>query len=251
MANFQTSVGAYVAPGVKGGWASTNPYVSLVQPNTGDLTLANAASWKAGVGGVIIGQFAFADTVTGLVTSANPGTGPMFREGSSGQVGRIRIGFVQRDNLVLITTWLGGEGSVIQPGTGLTLITRGDVWGQFAAGAAVGSFVFASYADGSAIAGATSTAPTATGVTVTTTSGSPNLTAVAGGTLLPGQPVSGTGIPAGAYIVSATGTTAVLSVNATASGTGIAVTQTTAELTQFRVDSLAAAGDIAKISVWG
>lgn len=252
MAGFQNTIPRqFLAPGVEGGWASANPHVSMLQPNTGDLTDANAASWKVGAAGAIIGRFAFADVVTGQVTSAHPGTGANFVEGPSGQPGRVRVGFVQRDQISLITAWLAESGMTVQPGAGITLLTRGDVWAKFAAGAAVGAFVFASFADGSAIAGNTSTAPTATGVTATTTNGSPNLTAVAGGTLLPGQPVSGTGIPAGAYIVSATGTTAVLSANATASGSGIAITQTTAFLTQWRVDSLAAAGDIAKISVWG
>ncbi len=246
-----TTPRAYLAPGVEGGWASANPHVSLLQPNTGDLSEPNAASWKVGAGGVIVGRFAFADYVTGLVTSAHPGTGATYTPGFTGQPGRVRAGFVQRDQVALITTWLGETGNIVQPGTGITLLSHGDVWARFAAGAAVGSFVFASFADGSAIAGATSTAPTATGVTATTTSGSPNLTAVAGGTLVPGQPVSGTGIPAGAYIVSVSGATAVLSANATASGTGVAITQTTALLTSFRVDSLAANGDIAKISVWG
>lgn len=251
MAGFQRSVNAFLAPGIEGGWASANPHVSLLQANTGDLTEAASGSWKVGASGAIIGRFAFADTVTGLVTSAHPGTGAIFTEGSSGQPGRVRFGFVQRDQVSLITPYLGTDSMAVQPGFGITLLTRGDVFARFAAGAAIGSFVFASLADGSCIAGATSTAPTATGVTVTTTSGSPNLTAVAGGTLVPGQPVSGTGIPAGAYIVSVTGATAVLSANATASGTGVAITQTTAVLTNYRVDSPAAAGDIAKISVWG
>jgi len=251
MAGFQRSVNAYIAPGVKGGWASANPHVSLLQANTGDLSEAASGSWKVGTTGVIIGQFAFADTVTGLVTSANPGTGALFTEGASGQPGRVRVGFVQRDQVSLITAYLGENTSAMQPGFGVTLITRGDVFAQFAAGAAIGSYVFASFADGSAIAGATSTPPTATGVTVTTTNGSANLTAVAGGTLVPGQPVSGTGIPAGAYIVSVSGATAVLSANATAGGTNVALTQTTAAPTNYRVDSPAAAGDIAKISVWG
>lgn len=243
-----TTPRAYLAPGVEGGWASANPHVSLLQPNTGDLSDANAASWKVGVGGAIVGRFAFADVVTGLVTSAHPATGANFTDTTPG---RVRVGFVQRDQVSLITAWLAESGNVVQPGTGITLLAKGDVWAKFAAGAAVGSFVFASFADGSAIAGATSTAPTATGVTVTTVSGSPNLTAVAGGTLYPGQPVSGAGIPAGAYIVSVSGSTAVLSANATASASGVALTQTTGILTPWRVDSLAAAGDIAKISVWG
>jgi len=245
---FQKSVSAAVAPGLPGGWASANPHTSLLQPTTGDLKLPNAQSWKVGVGGAIVGNFAFADTTTGLVTSANPGTGAVRSDSAPG---RIRLGFVQRDQTVLITTWLGATGMVVQPGNGITLLAAGDVWAVFAAGATDGQFVFASFADGSAIAGSTNTAPTATGVTATTTSGSPNLTAVTGGTLLPGQPISGTGIPAGAYIVSTSGSTAVMSANATASGTGVAITQTTAALTRYRVVGNAAAGELAKISVQG
>lgn len=241
----------YIAPGVEGGWASYNPDVTLLQGSTGDLDLPNAASWKVAPAGALVGRFAFADVVTGLVSNINPGTGALFTEGSAGTPGRIRVAFVQRDQISLITPWLGSDSLAVMPGAGITLHTRGDFWAKFAAGAAVGSFVFASYADGSCIAGATSTAPTATGVTATTTSGSPNLTAVAGGTLVPGQPISGTGIPAGTYVVSVSGATAVMSANATASGTGVAITQTTAAPTPFRVDSLAAAGEIAKISVWG
>ena len=248
MAGFQTSVRQYLAPGVEGGWASANPHVSLLQPNAGDLSDANAASWRVGASGAIIGRFAFADTLTGLVTSAHPGTGANFTSGASGTPGRIRHGFVQRDNIVLITPYLGGESNVVPAGVGITLLSRGDVWGRFAAGAAIGSFVFASFADGSLIAGATSTSATTT-YSVTTTSGSPNLTAVGAGAAA-GQPVTGTGIPAGAYIVSVSGTTAVMSANATASGT-VTATASTGLLTEFRVDSLAAAGDIAKISVWG
>lgn len=245
---FQTSVSAAVAPGLPGGWASFNPHSSLLQPTTGDLTLPNAQSWKVGVGGAIVGNFAFADTITGLVTSAAPGTGAVRTDTSPG---RLRVGFVQRDQIVLITTWLGATGLVVQPGNGITLLSAGDVWTRFAAGAVDGQFVFASYADGSAIAGSTTTLPTASAVTATTTSGSPNLTAVTGGTLSPGQPISGTGIPAGAYIVSASGSNAVMSANATASGTAVAITQTTAALTRYRVVGAAAAGELAKISTQG
>ena len=246
--SFQTATRAYLAPGIEGGWASANPHVSLLQPNSGDLSDANAASWKVSAVGAIVGRFAFADVVTGTVSNVNPGTGALFTEGSSGQPGRIRVGFVQRDQISLITAYLGENTNAVLPGAPITLLTRGDVWAKFAAGAAVGSFVFASYADGSAIAGATSTAPTAS-VAVTTTNGSANLTGVGAGAFA-GQPITGAGIPAGTYLVSVSGTTAVMSQNATASAS-ITATVTTAAPTSYRVDSLAAAGDIAKISVWG
>ena len=246
---FQTSVNQYLAPGVEGGWASFNPHVSLLQPNTGDLSAANAASWKVAPSGAIIGRFAFADYVTGLVSSVNPGTGALYTRGVAGAPGRIRIGFVQRDNIVLITPYLGGDSNIVPAGVGITLLARGDVWARFAAGAAVGSFVFASYADGSAIAGATSTPPVGSAVTVTNTSGQPTLTVTAGVVPAVGSPLTGTGVPAGAYVVSVAGQVVTMSANSTAGVTSVVAT--TAALTEWRVDSLAAAGEIAKISVEG
>lgn len=236
---FQTSVNANPAPGLEGGWASANPHFSRLTPGNGDPTLSTYSAWVAGPNGVTVGRFTFANTATGVCTSAHPG------------VSTTIVCALHRYYPVIITTWLGQSSMVLTSGLEVDPMESADLWYRFAAGATVGQKVFASYADGSAIAGTAGSPPTATGVTVTTSNGSPNLTAVTGGTLLPGQPVSGTGIPAGAFIVSATGTTAVLSANATASGTGVALTQTTAIETRWFVDSPAAAGDIAKISTRG
>jgi hypothetical protein len=63
------------------------------------------------------------------------------------------------------------------------------------------------------------------GITVSTTEDSPNLTLVAGGTLVPGAPIVGAGIPAGAHVVSQAGASAVISADATATAAGVAVTQ--------------------------
>lgn len=248
MANFQTTVNAFLAPLKKGGWASTNPHVTMVPPNNGDLGLANSASWRVGASGAIIGQFAFADAVSGSVTNAHPGTGATMLTGPNAAAGTVRVGFVQADQLSLITVYLAGDTMQALPGQAISLLTKGDVGALFAAGASVGQFVFAKFADGSAIAQSSTTAPTTT-IAATTTSGSANLTSVAAGAAA-GMPISGTGIPAGAYLVSVSGTTAVMSANATASG-AITATITAAAYTGWRVDSLAAAGDISKISVWG
>lgn len=243
---FQTSVSPAVAPGLPGGWASFNPHASMLQPNTGDQTLPNAQSWKTGVGGAIVGNFAFADTITGLVTSANPGTGTVRTDTTPG---RLRVGFVQRDQTVLITAWLANVGLVVQPGSGITLLAAGDVWTKFAAGASDGQFVFASYADGSAIAQSTTTAPSGSAITVTNTSGQPTLTVTAGTIPAVGSPLTGTGVPAGAYVVSVAGNVITMSANSTAGVTS--VTATLATLTPYRVVGAAAAGDSAKISVQG
>lgn len=244
---FQQSVNRYVAPGVKGGWASANPHASLLQSNNGDLgeTATPIAVWMTGPGGAIIGQFAFADTVTGEVTSASPG-GILMTETTAGTV---RIGFVQRDQFALITPYMAGSTESLYEGQPVTLLVAGDVWAEFAAGAAMGQFVFASYADGSAIAGATSTPPTAAATTVTNTSGQPTLTVTAGPIPAVGSPITGTGVPAGTRVISVVGSVVTMSANSTANVTSI--TATTAAPTGYRVNSVAAPGDIAKISVWG
>lgn len=236
---FQTSVNQQPAPGLEGGWASANPRFSMLTPGNGDITLQSYTAWTAGAPGVIVGRFAWANTATGVVTSANPG------------VSTVRCGFVHRYHPVVITTWLGETSMLLTTGLEVDVLDSADVWARFSAGAAVGQKVFASYADGSAIAGTAGSAPTATGVTVSMNN-SVNLTAVAGGTLVPGQPVSGAGIPAGAYVVSVGTGTAVISAATTGgAATGVAVTQTTAFETRWTVDSPAAAGDIAKISTRG
>jgi hypothetical protein len=244
---FQTAVRRYIAPGVKGGWASANPHASLLQSNNGDLseTASPIAVWMVGAAGVIVGNFAFADTVTGEVTSTSPG-GVLMTDTTAGTV---RVGFVQRDQFALITPYMAGSGVTLFEGQPVTLLAEGDVWAEFAGGAAMGSFVFASYADGSAIAGATPTPPTAAATTVTNTSGQPTLTVTAGPIPAVGSPITGTGVPAGTRVITVAGNVVTMSANSTAGVTSI--TATTAAPTPYRVASVAANGDIAKITAQG
>lgn len=65
-----------------------------------------------------------------------------------------------------------------------------------------------------------------TGLTGTTTSGSPNVTAVSGSGYSVGMGISGTGIPTGATVIAIGSGTLTLSANATASGTVVAFTFT-------------------------
>ena len=244
---FQSAVRRYIAPGVKGGWASANPHASLLQSNNGDLgeTASPIAIWMVGAAGVIVGQFAFADTVTGQVTSAAPAgviTSPTV-------AGTVRVGFVQRDQFALITPYMAGSGVTLFQGQPVTLLSSGDVWAEFLGGAAVGQFVFASYANGAAIAGATSTPPVAAATTVTNTSGQPTLTVTAGPIPAVGSPITGTGVPAGTRVISVVGSVVTMSANSTAGVTSIVAE--TAYLTRYRVVSPAANGDIAKITAQG
>jgi hypothetical protein len=236
---FQTTVLTEPAPGLEGGWASNNVWTSMVNPNSGDPTAPGYTSWQVGATGVTVGRFGFGDTTTGLVTTAHPGTATT------------RVGFVHRYQPVLINAYLSQVGSTMYSGQEVDITDGGDFWARFPTGGTLGQKVFANYADGTATTGLAGSTPTATGVTATTTNGSPNLTAVSGGTLSPGQPISGAGIPAGTYVVSSAGGTAVMSANATAGTAGVAITQTTALETRWYLDSPVAAGNLGKITPRG
>lgn len=227
---FQTSVAAQQSPGIEGGFYGNNPIFTLTNPDEG--------MWVAGSAGVTIGQFAWANTANGQVSSAHPG------------VATVRYGFVHRDQPAVITGLLSGTSNLVVAGQGIDLLEDGSVWARFAAGATIGQKVYMSYADGSVVSAATGAAATVTR-SVTTTNASTTIS-YTGGAIYAGQPVSGTGIPAGAYIVSvnATAGTAVLSAAATASGT-VTGTFTTNFETAFVVRSTAGNGELAKISVRG
>lgn len=226
---FQTSVASQQAPGIEGGFFGDNPYFSLVTPDE--------AMWVAGSAGVTIGQFAWANTANGQVSSANPG------------VTTVRVGFVHRDQPSVIAGLLVGTSNLVVAGQTIDLLEDGPVWARFAAGATIGQKVYASYADGSCVSAATATPATVTRSVTTHTTTAIDYT---GGAIFPGQPISGTGIPSGAYIVSvnAAAGTAVLSAAATASAT-VTGTFTTNFETAFTVRSTAGSGELAKISVRG
>jgi hypothetical protein len=233
---FQTTVNLDPAIGIEGDFPSANPRASM---------LAGEGQLRAGPNGVTIGRFAWANLTTGLVNNG-------------AFAGASRIGFVHKTQIALIGPYLGGSTMLVPPGYEITLHDAGDFLVRFAAGATVGQKVFASYADGSAVGAATGSPTTNAGITANTTSGSPTLTVTAnsGAPVVVGQPVSGTGIPAGTTITAlGTGTggagTYTMSANATATGTGVTVTASTNFETRWYVDSPAGAGELAMISTRG
>lgn len=230
---FQSQVNAQQAPAIEGDFASANPRSNM---------LAVEGQLTAGAAGVTVGRFARAKNSDGTVTNADPGVAN-------------RLGFVSRDQPALITGWLAGNTMLVPAGLEITMHDAGDFWCRFAGGATIGQKVYASYADGSASAAAAATPPTGASVTANTTSGSPTLTvtAVGSGALAVGSPVSGSNIPAGAYIAGfGTGTggvgTYTLSANATGTATGTAVTAIGAKETPWFVHSTAGNGELAMIS---
>lgn len=129
MANqFQKRINQYPAPGVEGGFASTNPDATYV---------AGEAALVAGTNGVTIGRFAW--DVNGV--ASNAGTGAP-------------SGFVHRDGQAVITTWLGEASNVIQSGREVTLKTAGDYWARTSTAATRGQKIFASLTTGQVQTGA-------------------------------------------------------------------------------------------------
>jgi len=229
---FQTSVASDPSPGVEGGFAGGNPYFSLITPDEGMF-----------VGAAIpptIGNFGWVNTANGQVSAQHPG------------VTTTRIGFIHRDQGAIVNGagMFASASMATISGQPVDVAEDGTFWARFAAGAAIGQKVYANYADGACTAAATGSAASVTrSVTTTNTSATISYT---GGAIYPGQPVSGTGIPAGAYVVSVNSGagTAVISAAATASAT-VTGTFTTNFETSFSVRSTAGNGELAKISVRG
>ncbi len=103
----------------------------------------------------------------------------------------------------------------------------------------------------------TSVATTASAATVTSFGNKLNISAVASGLLAVGQSVTGTGVPAGAVITAqvsgATGGVGLytISVAATAYAASTAITVVAGVLTRWKAKSVAAVGELVKISTWG
>lgn len=209
---FQTSTPANPAPGLEGDFCSANPRGSMLA-GAGQLVAGSLVVTSQGVTapGVIVGRFGWARNDNGQVSNANPGVAA-------------RLGFIHRNQLVLIAAYLAQSSLVVPAGREMTMFDSGDFWGRFAAGAAIGQKVFCKFSDGTLIAAAAGSTPstvTATGaaggVFVGTASGT-NLTiaSVTSGFLSPGDTITGTGIPANTTIISQT--------SGTTGGTGVYVT---------------------------
>ena len=128
MAGFQNAINQYPAPGVEGGFASTNPHATFT---------AGEAALVAGTNGLTVGRFAWAvDNV-----ASNAGTGAP-------------SGFVNRDGQASITTWLGQASNLIQSGREVTLMVAGDFWARTSTAATRGQKIFASLTTGQVQTGA-------------------------------------------------------------------------------------------------
>ncbi|WAX22783.1 hypothetical protein MAJJADAN_00021 [Pseudomonas phage Amjad_SA] len=124
-AGFQQTVQLQQAAAVAGDFASANPRASVV---------SHEGTLVAGVGGVIVGRFAWADA-NGKVTNAGSGK---------------PTGFVhRRQGAALITAYLDETSNVVPEGFEVTLMATGDYWvAHVTSPATVDQKVFASLTTG-------------------------------------------------------------------------------------------------------
>lgn len=182
---FQTRVNRYLPLAVEGDFASANPRASVLTSEGGLI---------AGPAGVTVGRFAWIMADGKTVTN--------FAQGA-----RKPDGYVRRSIDALITQYLGEFSNVIPGGFPVTLFDAGDFFVTVrGAASTVNGAVYASYADGTPVAGAAPSGTTGTGsigATFTATAAGDQLTVTSvTGLISIGDTISGTGVPAGTTIIA-------------------------------------------------
>ena len=186
---FQKTVNITQAPGQAGDFASTNPFASV---------LAGPGQLVAPATGLLVGNFCWIGPA-GQVSQA--------------YVSGYQIGFVGRNEQALITQFLGETSLVIPSGFMVNAFAAGDFWAKFQGGATPGQTVFADKTNGAPIAGTAGSPPGAasvTGIIGTTADGHASITngvltlsqVPTSGVYMPGDTITGTGVPALTTIVA-------------------------------------------------
>ncbi len=228
---FQTFMNILPPVAVAGDFASQNPRAACLG--------ASGLAYVAGSSGVTVASFVWADSTNTLLS--NTGTGAP-------------RGFVAREQQGMLEQYLQSNSMLIPAGFPVTAYSAGDFWGLTNSPATIGQKVFASLVDGSistAAAGATIAAAVVTG---SISGNTLTVSAVTSGTLVVGQMITGTGVPADTYIeafgtgAGGTGTYTLTTSSTVASETlyGNASVETS-----FHVDSTEPAGALIKMSTWG
>ena len=175
---FQNVINQQPGVGVQGDFAGDGPR-SVIAGVRGQLLAAPAPNSP------IIGQFAWADQVGGLVYGNNPG------------LSTAKIGFVGKKNPSVITPFLQDYELACEAGLPVAnIFDQGGFWANFPLGATVGQKVFANFLTGSLYAAATGTSTQVASVTasIAGATGIMTVTVVGSGTLLAGDTLTGANI---------------------------------------------------------
>jgi hypothetical protein len=204
----------------------------------------------------VTGLISIGDEVSG--TGITAGTTVLSQvSGTTGGAGTYQLSAANTASAATVTAF----GSVMVTSVTTGLISVGETVSG-GAGFPVGATVLAQVSGTPGGAGvytlsAAGSAYTASATGVTTFGDVLNVTAVASGALEVGDPVSGTGIPSGAVVASQVSGTAggvgvyTLDQSATAYAASTTVTAVGGVLTAFKAQSVAAVGELVKISTWG
>lgn len=192
MGDLPNQINVQPAPAVAGDFASHNPRWS-VDAGPGGLV--------AGVGGVVVGRFAWWDNVN-HTTVLNSGAGAP-------------TGFVHREQQALIVNYLANASNVIPVGFGVTLMSGGDYWvkNDGSTEALIGQKAYASLATGQVSFAATGAPTQAASVTASIAASTGSftgsiadntltITAVGSGVVVPGGKLSGTSVVSGTTVVA-------------------------------------------------
>ena len=231
---FQTTVNYQPSPGVVGAFCSANPRASVV---------AGAGAFIAGSAGATVGNFAWTDTATNSLIS-NSGQG-------------LPRGFIANELQAMISEWMAESSLTIPEGRPVTLFNEGDFWMQSSTAGTVGDKIFASFIDGSVRTGASGTVFEDSSFTATLSGATLTVSAIASGSIVVGQLLSGTGVPANTYVTAQTGGTTggagtyTVSTSTGAVSTGESMTGTNSIETKWYCGSIEPANSLIKASSWG
>lgn len=232
MANpIQKQVGTLQAPGLVGGFASNNEWMTVD---------AGQFEYVAGANGILIGNFCWESTVT-LGTLNNTGTGQP-------------LGFVGRHQAAIYLPLLAGASLLIATGQNVSVYSRGDFWAIAQGGATKGQKIFANLADGSVFAAAAGSTVASASVTGSIAGTTLTVTAVGSGALYVGQTLTGTNVLPGTTITAlgtGTGGTGTYTVNQSQTVASTTITGGAAiETTNWFAGNTCLPGELVKISTW-
>lgn len=187
---FQSIVNRQPAPGQAGDFYGVNMRAVVLGSNVPYGSPGAGGAGAVGqlvspVGGLIVGNFAWADLNTGAVSQSFDANG--------------QLGFLHREEQAIIVTYLGISTYVVNQGFPITLFSQGDFWGKFAGGAIPGQRVWADPDTGALISAVTApfvvVATGSVGASFTGVVATNVLTASAvTGYLSPGDVVNGAGV---------------------------------------------------------
>lgn len=203
---FQKFANAQPAPAEAGDFAGSNPRMSTSGGPSGYTAAANIpATFGETVPSIPafkVGRFAWAQPNSGDVNNTEGTQGAAPASVAHNYLTLLSLlGFVHRENQAIIVPFLQETELYVQAGLPANLMSKGDFWAEFLAGATAGQKVYADALTGAATAAATGSAVDF-GLTATLSNLGVLTVSATSGVLAAGQVVIGTGVPDGSFIVS-------------------------------------------------